>query len=56
MIGIIMSIIVSAYPTCLVPRGYFEKNGKTERIKIVKYEFRGRVYTKQKLLEMLNNE
>ena len=34
----------------------FLKDGKTEREKIVKYEFRGRVYTKQKLLEALNNE
>ena len=34
----------------------FRKDGKTKRAKIVKYEFRGRVYTKQKLLEMLNNE
>ena len=32
------------------------KDGKTERAKIVKYEFRGRVYTKQKLLKILNNE
>lgn len=30
----------------------FRKDGKTERAKIVKYEFRGRVYTKQKLLEV----
>ena len=34
----------------------FRKDGKTERTKIVKYEFRGRIYTKQKLLEVLNNE
>ena len=34
----------------------FLKDGKTVRAKIVKYEFRGRVYTKQKLLEALNNE
>ena len=34
----------------------FLKDGKTEREKIVKYEFRGRVYTKQKLLEAMNNE
>ena len=34
----------------------FLKDGKTEREKIVKYEFRGMVYTKQKLLEALNNE
>ena len=34
----------------------FRKNGKTERAKIVKYEFRGRVCTKQKLLKVLNNE
>ena len=32
------------------------KEGKTERAKIVKYELHGRVYTKQKLLEALNNE
>ena len=32
------------------------KDGKTERATIVKYEFRGRVYTKQKLLKVLNNE
>ena len=31
----------------------FLKNGKTKREKIVKYEFRGRVYTKQKLLEVI---
>ena len=31
----------------------FRKDGKTERAKIVKYEFRGRVYTKQKLLEVM---
>ena len=31
----------------------FLKDGKTERAKIVKYEFRGRVYTKQKLLEVM---
>lgn len=34
----------------------FRKDGNTKRAKIVKYEFRGRVYTKQKLLEALNNE
>ena len=34
----------------------FLKDGKTEREKIVKYELRGKVYTKQKLLEALNNE
>ena len=34
----------------------FLKNGKTKREKIVKYEFRGRVYTKQKLLEVINND
>ena len=34
----------------------FRKDGNTKRAKIVKYEFRGRVYTKQKLLEVLNNE
>ena len=34
----------------------FLKDGKTERAKIVKYEFRGRVYTKQKLLEEMNND
>ena len=31
----------------------FLKDGKAERKKIVKYEFRGRVYTKQKLLEVM---
>ena len=31
----------------------FRKDGKTEREKIVKYEFRGMVYTKQKLLEVM---
>ena len=31
----------------------FLKDGNTERGKIVKYEFRGRVYTKQKLLEVM---
>ena len=31
----------------------FLKDGKTEREKIVKYEFRGRVYTKQKILEVI---
>ena len=31
----------------------FLKDGKTERGKIVKYEFRGRVYTKQKLLKVI---
>ena len=31
----------------------FLKDGKTEREKIVKYEFRGRVYTKQKLLKVI---
>ena len=34
----------------------FLKDGKTEREKIVKYEFRGRVYTKQKILEVMNND
>lgn len=34
----------------------FLKDGKTERAKIVKYEFRGMVYTKQKLLEVINND
>ena len=34
----------------------FRKDGKTERAKIVKYEFRGMVYTKQKLLEVINND
>ena len=34
----------------------FRKNGKTERGKITKYEFRGRVYTKQKILEVINND
>ena len=34
----------------------FLKDGKTEREKIVKYEFRGRVYTRQKLLEVMNND
>ena len=34
----------------------FRKDGKTERAKIVKYEFRGRVCTKQKLLEVMNND
>ena len=31
----------------------FLKDGKTERAKIVKYELHGRVYTKQKLLEVM---
>ena len=31
----------------------FLKDGKTEREQIVKYEFRGMVYTKQKLLEVI---
>ena len=31
----------------------FLKDGKTEREKIVKYEFRGMIYTKQKLLEVM---
>ena len=31
----------------------FLKDGKTKREKIIKYEFRGRVYTKQKLLEVI---
>ena len=31
----------------------FLKDGKTEREKIAKYEFRGRVYTKQKLLKVI---
>ena len=31
----------------------FLKDGKTEREKIVKYEFRGRGYKKQKLLEVM---
>ena len=34
----------------------FLKDGKAERKKIVKYEFRGRVYTKQKILEVMNND
>ena len=34
----------------------FLKDGKAERGKIAKYEFRGRVYTKQKLLEVMNND
>ena len=34
----------------------FLKDGETRREKIVKYEFRGRVYTKQKLLEVMNND
>lgn len=31
----------------------FLKDGKTKREKIIKYEFRGRVYTKQKLLKVI---
>ena len=31
----------------------FLKDGKAKREKIVKYEFRGMVYTKQKLLEVM---
>ena len=31
----------------------FLKDGKTGRGKIAKYEFRGRVYTKQKLLKVI---
>lgn len=31
----------------------FLKDGKTEGEKIVKYEFRGRAYTKQRLLDIL---
>ena len=31
----------------------FLKDGETRREKIVKYEFRGRVYTKQKILEVI---
>ena len=31
----------------------FLKDGKTERANIVKYELHGRVYTKQKLLEVM---
>ena len=31
----------------------FLKDGKTVRGKIAKYEFRGRVYTKQKLLKVI---
>ena len=31
----------------------FLKDGKAERKKIAKYEFRGRVYTKQKLLKVI---
>ena len=34
----------------------FLKGGKTGRGKITKYEFCGRVYTKQKLLEVINND
>ena len=34
----------------------FLKDGKTRREKITKYEFRGMVYTKQKLLEVINND
>ena len=34
----------------------FLKDGKTGRGKIVKYEFRGMVYTKQKLLKVMNND
>ena len=34
----------------------FLKDGKAERENIVKYEFRGRVYTKQKILEVINND
>ena len=34
----------------------FLKDGETRREKITKYEFRGRVYTKQKLLEVMNND
>ena len=34
----------------------FLKDGKIGRGKIVKYEFRGRVYTKQKILEVMNND
>ena len=34
----------------------FRQDGKTRRAKIVKYEFRGMVYTKQKLLEVINND
>ena len=31
----------------------FLKDGETRKEKIVKYEFRGRVYTKQKILEVI---
>ena len=34
----------------------FLKDGETRREKITKYEFRGMVYTKQKLLEVINND
>ena len=34
----------------------FLKDGKTGRGKIVKYEFRGMVYTKQRFLEVINND
>ena len=49
------------YKSVIIPdlsytKRIFLKDGKTERAKIVKYEFRGRVYTKQKLLEVMNND
>ena len=34
----------------------FLNDGETRREKITKYEFRGMVYTKQKLLEVMNND
>ena len=34
----------------------FLKDGKAEREKIANYVFRSRVYTKQKLLEVINND
>lgn len=40
-------------PDLTCTKRIFLKDGKTERENIVKYEFRGRAYTKQKLLDIL---
>ena len=46
----------ASIPDLSYTKRIFLKDGKTGREKIVKYEFRGRVYTKQKILEVMNND
>ena len=46
----------ASIPDLSYTKRIFLKDRETGREKIVKYEFRGRVYTKQKILEVMNNE